>query len=53
MIQAAAKSLTLDDFVKLYPKDGGRYELRHREIVETRPIGPHEELIGKMTTQLS
>ena len=41
MIQAAAKPLTFDDFVEIYPEDGGRYELRHGEIVEMRPIGPH------------
>ena len=41
MIQAAAKPLTFDDFLGLYPEDGGRYELRHGKIIEMRPIGPH------------
>lgn len=52
MIQAAAKPLMFDDFIGLYPEDGGRYELRHGEIVEMRPIGPHEEVIALIRRKL-
>ncbi len=52
MIHAAAKPITFDEFVGLYPEDGGRYELRHGEIVEMRPIGPHEEVIALIRRKL-
>lgn len=41
MVQAAAQPLTFDQFLPLYPEDGGRYELRHGVITEMRPIGAH------------
>lgn len=41
MVETAAKPLTFDDFIALYPEDGDRYELRYGETVEMRPIGPH------------
>lgn len=52
MVQIAAAPLTFDDFVALYPEDGGRYELRYGEIVEMRPIGPHEEAIALIRRKL-
>ena len=52
MVQTAAKPLTFDDFIALYPEDGGRYELRYGEIVEMRPIGPHEEVIALIRRKL-
>ena len=41
MIQSAPKPLTLDDFIALYPEDGGRDELRYGAIVEMRPMATH------------
>lgn len=52
MVQATAQSLTFDDFIALYPEDGGRYELRYGEIVEMRPIGPHEQVIALIRRKL-
>ena len=52
MVQTAAKPLTFDDFIALYPEDGGRYELRYGEIVKMRPIGPHEEVIALIRRKL-
>ena len=52
MIQAATHPLTFDDFLALYPEDGGRYELRHGEIIEMRPTGPHEEVIALIRRKL-
>ncbi|MGB7251103.1 MAG: Uma2 family endonuclease [Phormidesmis sp.] len=52
MVQATAHPLTFDDFVAYYPEDGRRYELRYGEIVEMRPIGPHEEVIGFIRRKL-
>lgn len=42
--QTARSPLTFDEFVNQYPEDGGRYELRWGEVVEMRPIGPHEKV---------
>ncbi|MGC1306438.1 MAG: Uma2 family endonuclease [Phormidesmis sp.] len=52
MVQAKADLLTFDDFVVRYPEGGGRYELRYGEIVEMRPIGPHEEVIALIRRKL-
>ena len=52
MVQAAANALTFDDFIALYPEDGKRYELRYGEMVEMRPIGPHEEVISLIRRKL-
>ena len=52
MVQATAKPLTFDDFVSLYPDDGGRYELRNGVMVEMRPIGPHEQVIALIRRKL-
>jgi len=52
MVQATAIPLTFDDFIALYPENGKRYELRYGEIVEMRPIGPHEEVIALIRRKL-
>ena len=52
MVQAIPQPLTFDDFVALYPEDGGRYELRHGVITEMRPIGAHEEVISLIRRKL-
>ena len=52
MIQAAPQPLTFDEFIALYPEDGGRYELRHGVITEMRPTGAHEEVIGLIRRKL-
>ncbi|NEP16083.1 MAG: Uma2 family endonuclease [Leptolyngbya sp. SIO4C1] len=52
MAQAASSALTFDQFLTLYPEDGGRYELRHGAMVEMRPIGPHEQVIALLRRKL-
>ncbi|MEO0768526.1 MAG: Uma2 family endonuclease [Cyanobacteria bacterium J06649_4] len=52
MVQATSTALTFDDFIALYPENGGRYELRYGEMVEMRPIGPHEEVIALIRRKL-
>lgn len=52
MVQAAPQPLSFDEFVALYPEDGGRYELRHGVITEMRPIGAHEEVISLIRRKL-
>ncbi len=52
MVQAISPPLTFDDFVALYPEDGGRCELRHGVITEMWPIGAHEEVISLIRRKL-
>lgn len=52
MIQAVSHTLTFDEFLTLYPEDGGQYELRNRALVEMRPIGSHEEVIALIRRKL-
>ena len=52
MAQATSQPLTFDDFVSLYPEDGGRYELRNGAMIEMRPIGPHEQVIALIRRKL-
>ena len=52
MVQATPQPLTFDQFVSLYPEDGGRYELRNGAINEMRPIGPHEQVIALIRRKL-
>ncbi len=52
MVQAISQPLTFDDFVALYPEDGGRYELRQGVMTEMRPIGVHEEVISLIRRKL-
>ncbi|MEL6469153.1 MAG: Uma2 family endonuclease [Cyanobacteria bacterium J06623_4] len=52
MVQAVTSPLTFDNFIALYPEDGKRYELRYGEMVEMRPIGPHEEVIALIRRKL-
>lgn len=42
--QTTRSPLTFDEFVNQYPNDGGRYELRWGDVIEMRPIGPHEKV---------
>jgi len=42
MIQVLQERLTFEEFLEIYPDDGGRYELIEGSVVEMRPIGPHE-----------
>ncbi|CAN1213137.1 hypothetical protein TUMEXPCC7403_23230 [Tumidithrix helvetica PCC 7403] len=46
MVQAISRLLTLAEFLEQYPEDGRRYEIIDGEIVEARPVGDHEEIIG-------
>lgn len=46
MIQAIPNLLTFEEFLEQYPEDGGRYELVGGEIIEMRPIGRHEKIVG-------
>lgn len=52
MIQSLTQPLTFDDFLACYPEDGKRYELRYGEMIEMRPIGPHEEVIALIRRKL-
>ena len=52
MVQAAARLLSFDDYIEQYPEDGGRYELVDGELIEMRPIGPHEAISGFLTLEL-
>lgn len=52
MVQSVPQALTFDEFLALYPEDGGRYELRHGAIVKMRPIGPHEAVIALIRRKL-
>ncbi|PSN16254.1 hypothetical protein C7293_03340 [filamentous cyanobacterium CCT1] len=52
MVQVAPQPLTFDEFIALYPEDGGRYELRHGVITEMRPISAHEEVISLVRRKL-
>lgn len=49
MVQTILRKLTFTDFIEQYPEDGRRYELIDGEIVEVRPVGDHEEIIGLAT----
>ena len=49
MVQTILRKLTFTDFIDQYPEDGRRYELIDGEIVEVRPVGDHEEIIGLAT----
>jgi Uma2 family endonuclease len=53
MTQALTKFLTFDEFIEQYPEDGGCYELRNGAIVEMRPIGKHEKVIGFTARKLN
>ncbi|NWF61468.1 MAG: Uma2 family endonuclease [Fischerella sp.] len=53
MIQAISKSLTFEEFLELYPEDGGRYELFEGEIVEVRPVGQHEVICSFIAAELT
>jgi Uma2 family endonuclease len=56
MVQAQSRPLTFDEFLELYPENGGCYELIEGEVFELRPIGKHEQisgfLSGKMFVQI-
>ncbi|MEE3715376.1 Uma2 family endonuclease [Tumidithrix elongata RA019] len=52
MVQSISRLLTFAEFLEQYPEDGRRYELIDGEIVEVRPVGDHEEIIGLVTRRL-
>jgi Uma2 family endonuclease len=52
MVQAISRLLTFEDFLEQYPEDGRRYELIDGEMIEVRPVGDHEEIIGLVTRKL-
>ncbi|NDJ16157.1 Uma2 family endonuclease [Myxacorys almedinensis A] len=51
--QDQPQKLTFDEFLVQYPEDGGRYELHYGAVVEMRPIGPHEQVGGFISDQLT
>lgn len=59
MMQALSQSqdqpqkLTFDEFLTQCPEDGGRYELHYGAMVEMRPTGPHEQVGGFISDQLT
>lgn len=46
MIQAAAKTMTLEEFLDWYPDGYGRFELYDGVVVEMQPTGTHERVGG-------
>ncbi len=51
--QDQQQKLTFDEFLTQCPEDGGRYELHYGAIVEMRPTGPHEQVGGFISDQLT
>jgi Uma2 family endonuclease len=52
MVQAIPQITTFDEFIAWYPEDG-QYELINGRVVEVRPTGPHEQVVGYLTRKLS
>jgi len=52
MVQAQSRPLTFEEFLALYPENGGRYELIEGEVIELRPIGKHEQLSGFLSGKM-
>jgi Uma2 family endonuclease len=51
--QDRPQKLTFDEFLTQCPEDGGQYELHYGAIVEMRPTGPHEQVGGFISDQLT
>jgi Uma2 family endonuclease len=52
MIQALPKLLTFDEFIDWLPENR-RYELHAGAIVEMQPTGPHEDVTGFLSEELT
>ena len=52
MIQAASKTMTLDEFLDWYPDGYGRFELHDGVVVEMQPTGTHERVAAFHTLKL-
>ncbi len=52
MVQAISRPITFDEYLAQYPENGKRYELIDGEVIEVRPVGDREEIIGLVTRQL-
>ncbi len=52
MIQTLPKLLTFDEFIDWLPENR-RYELHDGTIVEIQPTGPHEDVTGFLTQELT
>ena len=54
MVQSLAqRPMSFDEFMAWYPDDGRRYELIEGGVVEVLPTGPHEDIGGFLTAELS
>jgi len=53
MIQTQTRPLVFEEYLDLYPDNGGIYELINGEIVEVNPTGDHEEVIALLVAELN
>ena len=53
MIQAQTQPLVFEEYLDLYPDDGGIYELINGKIVAVNPTGDHEEVIAFIVAELN
>ena len=53
MVQAQTQPLTFEEFLAVYPEDGGVYELINGAIVAVNPTGKHEEIVAFIVTELN
>lgn len=53
MVQAQSQPLTFEEYLDLYPEDGGIYELINGEIIAVNPRGDHEEVIAFIVAELN
>ena len=53
MIIAQSQPLTFEEYLELYPENGGIYELINGEIIEVNPTGEHEEVIAFIVAELN
>jgi Uma2 family endonuclease len=52
MIQAASKTMTLEEFMDWYPDGYGRFELYDGVVVEMQPTGTHERVAALQALKL-
>ncbi len=52
MTQAASKIITVDEFIKEYA-DNERYELIDGELIDMKPTGQHEQVVGFVGRKLN
>lgn len=53
MNQTLTQTLTFEEYLNIYPHDGGIYELINGEIIAVNPTGDHEEVIAFIVAELN